>query len=87
MCQGGAGVLDGDEVRGAWVRCGREGLSDGCVMVYRAVCGSVVIGGEGMDWEVGNGVVSSVGSGWWSGGSELSVSMTTRAGVVDVLMA
>lgn len=33
---GGVGVFNEDEARGVWVGNGREGLSDGCVMVYRA---------------------------------------------------
>ena len=56
-------MFDEDEAGRAWVRCGREGLLDGCVMVDRAACGSVVICMEGVGREVGDGVVASVG-GW-----------------------
>ena len=50
-------MFDEDEAGGAWVRCGREGLLDGCVMVYRAACESVVICMEGVGREVARAMV------------------------------
>ena len=72
---------------GAWVRCGREGTGVSWYYIYRAACGSVVICMEGVGREVGDGVVTSVGGRVVVWRVTLSVSMTMRAGVVDVLMA
>ena len=58
---GGAGVLDEDEAGWMWMEYGREGLLDWRIMVYRAARECVVISGEGVGWEVGDGVVAGVG--------------------------